>query len=310
MAGITARFGGLIRRMVEIGQRLRVNITPNHYYSEYPDIRTLRRERYWREPWSMVGVAGAEPGPEGIGRQAEFVRSCCVPFAEDLRRGGIHERACERNGEGGYGPVEAEFLHCFIRARRPRRVVQVGCGVSTAVILGAAEAGGDAPEIVCVEPYPSPFLEREHGAGRIRLVREQAQKVPLDVLTSVATGDLLFIDSTHTARLGSEVPRLILEVLPRLVPGVAVHFHDIHFPYDYTPGVLDRELFFWRESVMLHAMLAMNPGYRIDASLSMLHHAVPDVLREAIPSFHPAKMVDARIVEPGHSPSSIFLSRV
>ena len=207
----------------------------------------------------MVGVAGAEPGPEGIGRQAEFVRSCCVPFAEDLRRGGIHERACERNGEGGYGPVEAEFLHCFIRARRPRRVVQVGCGVSTAVILGAAEAGGDAPEIVCVEPTPARSWSGSTGGADPSIASRP--KGAMDVLRGRDRRPV-FIDSTHTARLGSSA-RLILRfaagagVAVTSTTSISVRLHA---------RVLTGSILL-AGSVMLHAMLAMNPGYRIDASL-------------------------------------------
>lgn len=315
MPGVTARIGGLIRWTIETAQRFKVNLTPNHYYSEFPDIRTLRRETYWRKPWSMVGVQGAdaqaEGGPQGVlDRQLAFVRGCCQGCRTELEGGQIHQQACDRNGEGGFGPIEAEFLHCFVRARRPAKVIQIGCGVSTAVIQAAAQAAGHKIEIVCIEPFPTEFLQKEQAEGRLRLVREMAQKVPAQDLAALEPGDLLFIDSSHTVRLGAEVPWLFLEVLPRLRPGVHVHVHDVHFPYDYPPGVLDKELFFNREATLLHAFLAMNPAFRINAALTMLHHGATDQMREIFPTYRPARLENAVIVEPGHSPSSIYIERV
>jgi len=97
-------------------------------------------------------------------------------------------------------------------------------------------------------------------------------------------GDLLFIDSTHTVKVGSEVNILILEVLPQLSPGCYAHFHDIYFPYDY-PCALFKIPFFWNESVLLQAFLTGNARYSIAASLSMLHHAKPQALQMLLPNY-------------------------
>lgn len=309
MGGVTARFGWLIRRSMELGQRFGANITPNHFYSEFPDLAFLKRETYWRAPWSMIGINGASEA-DAVDRQLAFVRSCCQPYASELQAGGIHSRAIARNEDGGFGPIEAAFLYCYVRATKPRKIVQIGCGVSTAVILAAAEAEQYKPEIVCVEPYPTRFLQSADASGEIRLVHEMAQKTPLRELTDLAANDLLFVDSTHTVRLGSEVPWLILEVLPRLTRGVRVHFHDIYFPYDYPPGVLENELFFARESILLQAFLSMNSGYHVLAALSMLHHAAPARLKESLPEYSPAVIRDARMVQKGHFPSSVYLERI
>ena len=124
------RFKSGLHGLFVFGQRLGVDILPRHFYSSIPDVRELRGSESWRKASSMVGVAGAELEP-----QMEFLRGCCSPHRERLRRGGIHEHACRENGEPGYGAIEAEFLYCFVAAKRPRRIVQVGAGVSTAVVL-------------------------------------------------------------------------------------------------------------------------------------------------------------------------------
>ncbi|MEC9372406.1 MAG: class I SAM-dependent methyltransferase, partial [Planctomycetota bacterium] len=176
------------------------------------------------------------------------------------------------------------------------------------VIQQAAEdEGGWSPEIVCVEPFPTSFLRREHEAGRIVLHSEMAQTVDLDVLTSLGDGGMLFVDSTHTVKPGSEVLRIVLEVMPRLAAGTHVHFHDIYFPYDFTPRFMEDVVFFNRESAFLHAFLINNAQFEISASLSMLHHARQAELKALLPRYKPAPIDRGLRTAPGDFPSATYL---
>ncbi len=292
-----------IRQLFETGQRLGFDVLPRHFYSQIPDIRELRADPAWRQQRSMVGVQGVEPSD-----QFDFVETCCsAEVVAALHARDIYARACEANGEPGFGLPDAEFLYGFIRTIRPRRIVQVGCGVSTDVMLQAADADDYRPEVICIEPYPTAFLQRSADGGRIKLVRARAQDVPLEVLTNLGEDGFLFVDSTHAVRPGSEVNRLILEVLPRLGAGDWVHFHDIYFPFDYQRGLIDDELFFSNESVLLHALLINNPTLAVRASLSMLHYADPVRLGRSLPGYRPAPDDDGLRAGPGHFPASAYL---
>lgn len=296
-----------LHSLFRLGQRAGVNILPAHFYSSVPDLRDLAARSDWRAPRSMVGVAGADPAA-----QAAFLDTLVTPaIAETLRNREIHAEAVAANRvDSGYGEIEAEVLYAFIRTRRPGRIVQVGCGVSTAAIQIAARDEGYSPRITCIDPFPTAFLRDEAGAGRIELVAEPAQTVPLGTLTGLGAGDLLFVDSTHTVKPGSEVNRIVLEVLPRLAPGVLVHFHDIFFPYDHGRGVLSEDLFFHCESVLLHAYLADNPACRVLCAMSMLHYALPDRIAALFPRYDPQGSRDGMRAPGGrHFPSSIFLER-
>src|SRR5688572_8621033 len=121
---IKSRLAPMLRFVAEQGQRLRVNIGPHHFYSEIPDFAELRRQRYRREPMSMVGVRGTDTAA-----QLRFVRECCLDYPAQPSCRGVYADAVARNGEPGYGPVEAMMLYCFVRTRRPAKIVQVGCGV-------------------------------------------------------------------------------------------------------------------------------------------------------------------------------------
>ena len=179
--------------------------------------------------------------------------------------------------------------------------------MATAVMLMAARDAGYSPRITAVEPFPSPFLR----SAQVRVLEKEAQEIPLEELTSLAAGDLLFIDSTHTVKVDSEVNLIVLEVLPRLPPGVWVHFHDIYFPFDYQRDVLRPPLFFWSEGTLVHAFLACNPRFRIAVSLSMLHYAAPEELGALIPRYRPQANRDGLAAElAGHFPSSLYLRSV
>jgi len=295
-----------MRRLFEVAQRAGVNVLPRHFYSEIPFIADLREDETWRRPHSMVGIRGAETP-----KQLSFVRACCPPeLVAQVGAIRLYDDACEANGAVGYGPIESEFLYCFIATRRPARVIQIGCGVSTAVMLRAYKDIGRRVELICIDPYPTRYLAECAQRGDITLIQNKAQNVPLELLTGLSEGDLLFVDSTHTVKPGSEVNLIVLEVLPRLAPGVYVHFHDICFPYDYIPEILQSGLFFWNESVLVQAFLTGNRRYRLRVAMSLLHHADPAGLQEILPAYRPWHCRDG-LRQPGddgsHFPSAAYL---
>jgi predicted O-methyltransferase YrrM len=302
---LKTRSKNLLRGAFEIGQRFKFDILPRHFYSEIPDIRVLRETTSWRKPRSFTGVLG------DIDSQVAFVDSCTKNYRDVLKQFAVHKSAVKMNGsDEGYGEVEADFLYCFIRSQRPKRIVQIGCGVSTAVCQQAARDEGYSPHIVCVEPYPTDFLQRENQAGRIELVPRMVQDAGSECASRLGSGDLFFVDSSHTLAPAGEVNLIVLEMLPRLAPGLYIHFHDIHFPYDYSPDTLSTALFFCHETALLYAFLLMNRDFEIAGSLSMLHHQRLGDLSRFFPDFHPAIFEEGLVVKSGQFPSSVFLKRL
>lgn len=304
----TRTFKTLIKRWWQRGfrilQRVGVNVVPEHFYSGIPNIADLERRADWRRPRSMHAIAVNEPD-----RQIALLGTMLSPHVDHLRARSILADSIVGGGaDGGYGEIEADVLFAFVATNSPKRIVQIGCGVSTAIMLQGAERAGYRPDIVCVEPYPSTYLLEADKNRLIRLVEKPAQVVDLSILTDLAAGDLLFIDSTHAVKPGSEVNFLIHEVLPRLAPGVWVHFHDIYFPYDYSRHTTSDDLFFAQETALLYAFLTGNPGYRVEISLSMIHYACPDALHGLIPKYKPDTQIDGLSAGTGgHFPSSIWL---
>jgi hypothetical protein len=295
---------GLLHKLFVATQRLGISVLPMHFYSSIPNIRDLRRRSDWRAPRSMHGISVLSESD-----QIAWLRELLVALPAGYA---AHAAAVRRHGGDGYGEIEADVLAAFVAYHRPRRIVQIGCGVSTAVMLDAAGLAGYRPTITCIDPYPTAFLERCAAEdGSIQLIAQNAQDVPMHTLVDLDGGDLLFVDSTHTVKPGSEVNRIILEVMPRLASGVFVHFHDIYFPYDYPRDLLSGDLFFPNESVLLYAFLLNNPLYRIELCMSMLHYSMPDALKGLVPRYDAqANQLGLRASGGKHFPSSLYLRRV
>lgn len=289
-------------RLHEIASGAGFIVLPKHYYVPVPDLAALRRSRpVWAKRSGLHGLT------IDLEKQLQALRRWVQPYEPEYS-GNTAYRDATKNAYGpGFGYIEAQVLYGFVRGGKPRRILEVGSGVSTYCMVQAATRNateGHPASITCIEPYPSDWL----ATAPVRLIRERVETVPQDVFDELGSGDLLFIDSTHTVRTGGDVTHIVLEVLPRLKPGVVVHFHDIYLPYDYQRDA-DRSLFQWMETALLHAYLIGNTGVEILFCLSHLHYDRPDALREIVPEFIQEPGRDGLRQEgaAGHFPSSLYL---
>lgn len=294
-----------LRHAFHLGQRAGVDILPRHFYSEVPNIQRLKQTDHWREPYSLIEIAGADD----IEGQAATLQSWFAgEVGEAARDRDVHAEAAARNGEPGYGGrIDCSCLYAFVRSRQPKQIVQIGCGVSTAICLIAAKDSSYQPKITCIEPYPTDFLLREAEAGTIELIQKPVEALPLTYFEHLNPGDLFFVDSTHTLGPAGEVTRIILEMLPRLPAGCVAHFHDIWLPYDYVPKVLDGTVFFWHETALLMAYLSGNSRRRVLLSMSLIHHRSSSTLQEVMPCYTPMPMERGVRQGTGHYPNSFYL---
>lgn len=200
---------------------------------------------------------------------------------------------------GWFGPGDAEFLYQLIRLRKPRRVMEIGGGLSTLVARMAIEANtaenpGDGCRHTCIEPYEAPWLEST-GA---HILRERVERVDRDVFEALGPGDLLFIDSSHVIRPQGDVLDLYLDVLPRLATGVVVHIHDIFSPRDYPKAWVVDEVRLWNEQYLVEAFLSNNVDWRVIGALNQLRHHQFDLLKEKCP-----------FLTASSEPSSLYIER-
>ena len=156
-------------------------------------------------------------------------------------------------------------VYAFMRLLQPRRIIEIGSGYSTAIMDDTNRLYlNNSVKITCVEPYPDRLLRiwGDKVGEHVTLYRNLLQDVDLSIFDELEAGDICFIDSSHVAKLGSDVLREIFELLPRLKPGVVIHIHDIPFPFEYYDYWL-RENRAWNEAYMLRAFLQYNPDFEI-----------------------------------------------
>jgi hypothetical protein len=119
---------------------------------------------------------------------------------------------------------------------KPKRAIEVGSGFPSCVILDTAQLFLNRKvEFTSIEPYPDRLLSllRPDDPSRVEILIERVQDVSVEMFTKLDMNDIIFIDSGHVAKTGSDVNYILDEVLPRLRPGLYVHVHDICYPFEY-----------------------------------------------------------------------------
>jgi hypothetical protein len=277
------RVAGLQHRVTELesaGQRFQA-FPPGHYYSPVPDVEYLagRDDLFNFDPADVPGVDLRIAEQWRLLEELQsFVED--VPFP-DQRTEGL--RFWFDNDSYAYGDATALYgLLCYLR---PARMIEVGAGYSTLCTLDTIERSGLGTHLTVVEPYPERVLallcpgDRE----RITLLDTPVERLDIAVFDSLSSDDILFIDSTHVAKTGSDVVYELHRVLPRLAPGVMIHFHDIFPGFEYPqPWVFEGRG--WNEAYALRAFLEFNASFEIALWPSLLYQLDPDRAREAIPN--------------------------
>lgn len=246
-------------------------VRPGHFYSPLTTDEDVERAVAWAED---------APGVDLREREQLELAATLIPMFDGIK----HRRYQPDNDM--YGPADAFVYHGMLRHVRPQRVIEVGSGHSTAMLLDTAEYLGLNITLTCIEPHPDRLLTQLIDTDEVEIIRKRVQDVPVDVFGALQAGDILFIDSTHVAKAGSDVLWLFLRVLPRLARGVIVHVHDLFWPFEYPEAWL-REHRDWNEDYLLHAFLCHNDTWQIQLFSSWLwkkhNHLIPESVRDAQP---------------------------
>jgi Methyltransferase domain len=213
-----------------------------------------------------------------LGAQIEFLERELAPLLKQFGlASGVEARYGYEPQNPSYPPPDARLLFAMIRWLRPRAVVELGSGQTSRVIAHACRLNaveGHECQFRAFDPYPTTI---DAGLpGLTELVLTDAQSVSETLFSELGDGDVLVVDTTHTVKLGSEVNRLVLRLLPLLAPGVHVHFHDIWLPYEYPRYLADQYALYWAEQYLLQAFLCMNPGFEVVCAAHALIRDRPD----------------------------------
>lgn len=279
----------IVRIMAETGQGtdycLEEGCLPlmTHYYTPIPDLKDLKR----RGVWSRISrLNGLKMEPE---KQIDFLSKLAQTYSSECRWSenptqNPHEFYYKNNC---FTYQCASLLHYMIRHFKPKKIIEVGSGHSSVVINAALELNKQE-SLECnyeiVDPFPSENTRSLKNLKQAHCIK--VEELEESFFSELSSGDILFVDSGHVVKTGSDVNFLILDVLPTLKPGVLIHFHDISLPAEYPEVYYTSPSFrmLWTEAYLLQAFLACNNEFRILAAAAYLRILYPDSLSKIFPN--------------------------
>jgi hypothetical protein len=232
-----------------------------HFYSPIADTKDLiaRKARLWNQPNEIQGI------DLRVNEQLVLLEKL-KPHTREIEYPVEKPRSNQTTyyySNDQYPVLDAEFLHAALLHFKPSQVIEVGSGFSSLITAQVNRTLlKNSVSFTCIEPYPRQFL-LDGVPGITHLLQQKVEDVDLAVFDRLDRGDILFIDSSHVSKTGSDVNFLFFEVLPRLKPGVLVHIHDIFLPDEYPEKWVIDEGRHWNEQYILRAFMQFNSAWRV-----------------------------------------------
>lgn len=239
------------------------NFRPGHYYSPVANIDEIseRQAAIWGQK-KLTGIDLNEYTQSEIlawilKNEAHFN----IPTKKEVHR--------KYYGESpSYPYSDGAVLHAMVAKYKPKHVIEVGSGASSGCMIDASEQYELGTKFIFIEPEPQYCLDKvlnnvDYEKSNATLIRKKVQDVPPETFKVLQQNDILFIDSSHVSKPGSDVNYLLTEVLPELNKGVIIHFHDIYYPFEYTKEYLLQLKLVWNEAYALHNFLLFNNSFKI-----------------------------------------------
>lgn len=251
-----------------------------HFYSLYPDVERLqdKKDVYYDLNRQIYGIDFREQ------EQLEILKRMTEVYLNvpDWRKDCAGYRA--KYGNPSLSPGDMIGLCSMLQVLRPKKMIEVGSGWSSAVSLDTNEfLLGNKLSLSFIEPYPQLLRSVLKESDDIDLRVQGLEDVDLDFFQQLESGDILFIDSTHVSKMGSDVNYLFFEILPRLKEGVYVHLHDIFYPFEYPWNWIAKEGMVWNELYLLRAFLQNNSEWEIVFFQNMMEKKHKEIFLEKWP---------------------------
>ncbi|MFS0555847.1 class I SAM-dependent methyltransferase [Brevibacillus sp. 179-C9.3 HS] len=255
-----------------------------HFYSLYPKIDDILKneERIFNSQKEVLDIDFNEGNQLALlNKMIELYSSIPKWTDMSIELGSTPLRY--RYGNQSLSAGDAIGLHCMLRILKPKRMIEVGSGFTSAVTLDTNEYYLDNQiKLTFIEPYPKLLKSILKETDKIHLIESGLQEVPLEVFDQLESGDILFIDSTHVSKIDSDVNFLFFEIMPRLKEGVYIHLHDIFYPFEY-PKQWIHDGVIWNELYLLRAFLQNNSNYSIVFFQNMIEQKYKNAYMEKWP---------------------------
>lgn len=264
-----------------VARNIMRNIT-GHYYSPLPSLKEIadRKEEIFTKKLPLGVDLNVERQIEKLRLFSEMMDT--PPFYSEKKR----IRYNIDNPSFTYD--DAPVLHCMMRLLSPSRIIEIGSGNSSACMLDINDLylhGAVRFTFIDILFRDLKEMLRPDDYKNITLIESKIQDVDPKMFKALKANDILFIDSSHIMKTGSDVHTILFNILPALNSGVYVHFHDIRYPFEYMLEDMEKRVF-WNEAYTLRAFLQYNSSFEISFWLNCLLNAERPEVKELI-SFLP-----------------------
>ncbi|MFA5197622.1 MAG: class I SAM-dependent methyltransferase [Patescibacteria group bacterium] len=267
-------------------------INKPHFDNPIPDkTYILSHEGYWAQPYPCHGIEFHDQDQLSLCKKLSG-------FAPEVDR--LPQDILDAKKNASFLDMDLEFLYCLIRLVKPKRFVEVGAGWSSLIARDAIARNreeGHVCEHTIIEPYPRTYF-KEHFKLADQYINKPVQEVPVNLFHDLGRDDMLFIDSSHVAKYGSDVNYLYFYVIPQVGSGCYIHIHDIFIPRDYSTKWILEENRFFTEQYLVTAFLMYNTKFRIKIAAQYLCQNYRNKLNNLFPRF-----------KPYFSPGSLWIQR-
>ncbi|WP_459555472.1 class I SAM-dependent methyltransferase [Lacunimicrobium album] len=239
---------------------------PGHYYSPVPDFQEIAKDQSQIFDRSFRQISG-------IDLRIDAQKQLIAELIDLAKRKPFVPRHF-RSSNGFFEGLDAFAYQNLIGLLKPKKIIEVGCGFSSALALDACRTFEmDDCRLIFIEPDPSRLNSLVQGQEHLNYdgIQSPVQTVDLKLFDSLESNDILFIDGSHVSKIHSDVNVLVFDVLPRLKPGVWVHFHDIFFPFEYPQSWVLNEKRAWNEAYLLRSFLMYNERFQIRFWSDFIH---------------------------------------
>ena len=254
----------IAQRLYGIFEKIGFHLTSDHFYDITPNVGEIRKS-YNENRRFLDGHIDWSVFDNTL---SKLVDSYIYEYLDKRGEFGYFEENLYFNG------IDALAYYCYLREFAPARVIEIGQGYSTRIALAAlsqnVSQGGNPSELISIDPYTRLDLDVDKASvnfTRLKVPLQQSKKM---ILENLSDGDLLFVDSSHVFKFGSDVQVLFEEIYPFLQIGVDVQIHDIFTPYDYPRSWMVDKKIFWNEQYFLENFLAFSEIYKIRFPINYL----------------------------------------
>lgn len=263
-----------------------------HYLNPIPDKKYLSSiNGYWKYPYPCHGI-------EFHDEEQLLLCEQLSKFACEINE--LPEDILNPQKNTSFLDLDLEFLYCMIRLLKPKSFIEIGAGWSSRIALQAMlrnRKEGHNCKHTIIEPYrgecfPELFKEAQNE------IKKPVQEVPVNIFDRLSLNDILFIDTSHISKYGSDVNYLYFHIIPRVGAGCYIHIHDIFIPNEYHEEWVFTKNLFFDEQYLVTAFLMYNSEFRIRIAAQYLSQKYRDRINRFFPRF-----------KPSFSPGSLWIQR-